>query len=203
MKSRKSIVIFGGAFNPPLNSHFSIAEQVLNQYEEVEKVIFIPVNINYKKEGLIENEHRYNMLKRVADKNNKFMVSDIDMNGSRSLSTIETLEEMEKHFPDKEIWALMGSDNLKEIHTWDRAEQLVSRYKFLIMERDKDIMENIIKDNELLERHETNFKKLNQEIKSNFNSTYVRNQIKSGKSIRYLVPDEVYEYIEENKLYRR
>ena len=199
----KSIVIFGGSFNPPLNSHFSIAEQVLNQYEEVEKVIFTPVNISYKKEGLIENEHRYNMLKIVADKNTRFMVSNIDMIGNKSLPTIETLQKMQNQHQDREIWALMGSDNLKEIHTWERAEELVSKYKFIIMEREQDIIEDIIKENELLKKYQENFHKLKQDIRSNFNSTYVRNQIKNHKSIRYLVPDEVYEYIEKNQLYRR
>lgn len=203
MEQKNNIVVFGGSFNPPLNSHFSIAQQVLNQYEEVEKVIFAPVSDKYPKSSLIENKHRYNMLKIITDKNDRFMVSDIDMYGEKSLPTIRVLEEMQKKFPDKEIMALMGSDNLREIHTWDRAEELVSKYKFLVMEREPDIMEDILNANELLKRYQSNFTKINQGIKTNFNSNYIRNQIKNGKSIRYLVPEQVYQYIEENKLYRR
>ena len=203
MEQRNSIVIYGGSFNPPHNSHFSIAEQVLNQYEEVEKVIFAPVSDKYPKASLIETKHRYNMLKIIADKNDGFMVSDIDMDGDKSLPTINVLEEMQKKFPDKEIWVLMGSDNLREIHTWDRPEELVSKYKFLVMEREPDIIEKIINENELLKHYQSNFIKINQGIKTNFNSNYIRNQIKNNKSIRYLVPDEVYQYIKENKLYRR
>ena len=41
---KKKIIIFGGAFNPPLNSHFSFAEQILNEFKDAEKVIFVPVN---------------------------------------------------------------------------------------------------------------------------------------------------------------
>lgn len=203
MVTRKSVVIYGGSFNPPHNSHFSIAEQVLNQYEEVEKVIFAPVSDKYPKSSLIENKHRYNMLKIITDKNDRFMVSDIDMYGEKSLPTIRVLEEMQKKFPDKEIMALMGSDNLREIHTWDRAEELVSKYKFLVMEREPDMIEDILNENELLKCYQSNFTKINQGIKTNFNSNYIRNQIKNGKSIRYLVPEQVYQYIEENKLYRR
>lgn len=203
METRKSIVIFGGSFNPPLNSHFAIAQQVLNQYQKVEKVIFIPVNATYKKEGLIENEHRFNMLNKVAEKNSKFIVSDIDMHRYSSLYTIETAEEIQKQFQDKDVWILIGSDNLKQIHKWKKAEELVSKYKILVMERSQDVMEDIIKENKLLNKYQTNFKKVSQEIKNNFNSTYIREQIKDGKSIRYLVPDEIYKYIEENKLYRR
>lgn len=198
-----SIVVFGGSFNPPLNSHFSIAQQVLNQFEEVEKIVFIPVNKKYPKQGLLENKHRYNMLKLVSDKNSKFEISDMDMCSEKSLPTIETLEKMEKSFPNQEIWFLTGSDNLKEIDTWDRAEELISKYRILIMERNNDNMEEIIQNNLLLNKHKKSFKKLNQNIRSNYNSTYVRGQIKDGKCVRYLMPDEVFEYIQKYQLYRR
>ena len=128
-----SIVIYGGSFNPPLNSHFSIAQQVLNQFEEVEKIVFIPVNKKYPKDGLLENKHRYNMLKLVANKNSEFIVSDIDMYGEKSLSTIETLEKTEKQFPNKDMWFLIGSDNLKELYTWNRLEELLSALEFPLL----------------------------------------------------------------------
>lgn len=201
MKKQDTVVVFGGSFNPPINSHFGIAQQVLNEYEQVEKVIFIPVNKKYEKDGLLENEHRYNMLKLVADKNENFIVSNIDMNGSRSLYTIETLEEIQKQYQYKKVWFLIGSDNLKELHTWKRAEELVSKYKILVMERNEDKIEEIIEKNELLNCYKENIIKLNDEIRSNYSSTYVRSQIKKQKNVRYLMPDEVYEYIKINNLY--
>lgn len=202
LKQKNCIVVFGGSFNPPLNSHFSIAEQVINQYEEVEKIVFIPVSKTYTKEELEENKHRYQMLKLVIDKNRSFFLSDIDMNEQRSLYTIETLEKIGKQFPNKKIGFLIGSDNLKELHTWKRAEELVSNYKIIVMERNEDKVEDIIKQNELLNCYKENIHVLSQEIRSNFSSTYIRAQIKKQKSVRYLLPDEVYHYIEENKLYR-
>lgn len=199
---KRSIVIYGGSFNPPLNSHFSIAQQVLNEYEEVDKIVFIPVNKKYSKKGLIENEHRFNMLKQVAQKNDSFVVSDVDMYGEKALYTIETLKKTEEQFKDKEIWFLIGSDNLKELHTWKCSEELVSKYKILVMERENDIMEEIIQKNPLLLKNKQNFRKLNQNMRSNYNSTYVRKQIKEGKCVRYFMPEEVYKYIEQNKLYK-
>lgn len=202
MKQKNSIVVFGGSFNPPLNSHFSIAEQVINQYEEVEKIVFVPVSKAYTKEELEENKHRYQMLKLVIDKNPSFFLSDIDMNEHHSLCTIETLERIEKQFPNKKIWFLIGSDNLKELYTWKRAEELVSNYKIVVMERNQDKVEEIIKKDKFLNQHKETIYSLNQEIRTNFSSTYIRAQIKKQKSVRYLLPDEVYQYIQENKLYK-
>lgn len=176
---------------------------MLNQYEEVEKIIFIPVNDRYPKKGLLSNELRYNMLKLVADKNNKFIISEMDFGRDKSLPTIETLEKTQQQFPDKQICFLTGSDNLKEIHTWDRAEDIVSKYKLIIMERGCDNVEEIIENNSLLLKNKQNIMKLNQEIRSNCSSTYIRNQLKNEKSVKYLVPEEVIEYIEKYKLYRR
>jgi len=202
MENKKSIVVYGGSFNPPHNVHFAMAEQVLKQYEEVEKVVFIPVNNKYQKEGIIENEHRYAMLKKVIDKKEKFELSDLDMHGQKSVLTIDALEQMEDEYKNREMWVLVGSDNLKKIHKWYRSEDLLKNYKILVLERDGDSVEEIIKENELLKRNKNNIKKLTQNIKSNLSATYIRKQIKEGKSIKDYVPEEVAEYIEQNKLYR-
>lgn len=201
MNKKDTVVVFGGSFNPPIYSHFWVAQQVLNEYEQVEKIIFIPVNKKYEKDGLLENVHRYNMLKLVTDKNKNFIVSNIDMNQNRSLYTIETLEETQRQYKDKNVWFLIGSDNLKELHTWQRAEELVSKYKILVMERNEDKIEEIIEKNELLNCYKENIEVLSQDIRSNFSSTYVRSQIKKQKNVRYLMPDEIYEYIKKNNLY--
>ena len=202
MENKKSIVIYGGSFYPPHNVHFSIAEQVLKQYQEVEKVIFIPVNNKYQKSGIIENEHRYAMLKRVIDKKQKFELSDWDMHGEKSVLTINVLEQMEKEYKNKELWVLVGSDNLKKIHMWYRAEDLLKKYKILVMEREGDSVEEIINANELFRKNKQNIKILNQDMKSNLSATYIREQIKEGKNINKFVPKEVAEYIEKNKLYK-
>lgn len=100
---KKQIIMFGGAFNPPLNSHFSLAQQIVNENAQVEKVIFVPVNSLYKKTDLISNEHRYAMLKAICDENDKFEVSTIELESERPLYTIETLQKLEKQYPDYEI----------------------------------------------------------------------------------------------------
>ena len=201
MENKKIIAIFGGSFNPPLNSHFSLAEQMVNEYKEIEKVVFVPVSSNYAKKGLAENEHRYNMLKMVCDKNDDFEVSDIELLQDRQLHTLETLELLKKEYPNNTLYFTIGTDNLKELSTWWTAEELVSKYKIFVIERDEDIMNDNIENDEFLKRNQASFIKVKENIRSNISSTFVRDKIKQGKSIRYLTPDEVYYYIKENNLY--
>lgn len=201
MEEKKVLVIFGGSFNPPLNSHFSLAQQIVNEYENIEKVLFVPVNSKYQKAGLLENEHRYNMLKLVCDKNTDFLVSDIEIKQDRQLYTIETLELLQKEYPDNTICFTVGTDNLKEISNWWCAKELISTYKILVLERDEDNMEEIINKDEFLLENRTSFIKLKENIRSNISSSFARDKIRRGKSIRYLTPDEVYYYIKENNLY--
>lgn len=201
MEDKKILAIFGGSFNPPLNSHFSLAQQIVNEYENIEKVIFVPVNSKYQKEGLLENKHRYNMLKLVCDKNENFIVSDIELKQEKQLYTIETLELLQKQYPNNIICFTIGTDNLKQISTWGEAEKLVTDFKILVLERDEDSMDEIIKKDTFLLEHKDSFIKLKENIRSNISSTFVRDKIRRGKSIRYLTPDEVYYYIKENNLY--
>lgn len=196
------IIVFGGAFNPPLNSHFSLSEQLVNEFDDIEKIIFVPVNAKYQKsETVIENEHRFNMLKLICDKNEHFEVSDIELKSDRPLYTIETLNFMQEKYPNSEILFLTGTDNLREFHTWHNPEEIMAKFKVLILERDNDCMDNIIASNAFLSENKERFIKVNESIRTNLSSSFVREKIRTGKSIRYLTPDEVYKYIKENKLY--
>lgn len=199
---KKQIVVFGGCFNPPLNSHFSLAEQLLAEYHQIEKIIFMPVNSQYQKVDLIENKYRYEMLKLVCNQNEKFEVSSIEMDYPRQLYTIETLTKLQKQYEKHEICFTMGSDNLKELETWSQAEKLIKNFKIYVFERDKDDIEQIIETNKFLKENRQDFIKVKNIIKSGLSSTLVREKIKEGKSIRYLTSDEIVSYIKQNNLYQ-
>lgn len=202
MENIKNIIaVFGGSFNPPLNSHFSLGQQIVNEYENVDKVLFVPVSTSYAKPGLISNEHRYNMLKLVCDKNPDFEVSDIELVQDRQLYTLETLELLQEKYPGKTICFTIGTDNLRELSTWKLIDKLVAKFKILVLERDEDDMYSIIEQDEFLKKNKNCFIKLKENIRSNISSTFARDKLKRGKSIRYLTPDEVYNYINENDLY--
>lgn len=202
MKDNKIIAVFGGSFNPPLNSHFSIAQQIINEHENIEKVIFIPVSSKYNKKGLISNEHRLNMLKFVCDKNRKFIVSDIETKQLRQLSTYETLHLLQKEYPKYELCFVIGSDNLKTLSNWKFSEKLLSEFRFLVFDRNDDCSKEIIQENDFLRNYKKSFIVLNNIIKNHLSSSKVREKIKNNCSVRYLMPDEVFYYIEEHQLYK-
>ena len=79
---------------------------------------------------------------------------------------------------------------------------MLTKFKILVLERDEDKMEDIINKNEFLTKYKDSLIKVKNNVRSNLCSTFVRNKLKEGKSIRYLAPDEVYFYIKENKLFK-
>lgn len=83
----------------------------------------------------------------------------------------------------------------------EKAEELLSKYKVIVMERNQDKIEDIINQNELLKMYKENINKLDEKIKSNISSSYIRSQIKKQKSTRYILPDEIFTYINKNNLY--
>lgn len=198
---KKAIVVYGGSFNPPLYSHFSLAEQVRNERKEVEKIIFVPVNCQYNKEGLIENEHRFQMLKLAVSKNPFFELSAIEMQENQPVYTIEVLQKIQKQYPNHLLYFLLGTDNLKLLETWKQAEQLVENFTFLVLERDTDCLEKIIQENTFLKKHSQAFIKIENTIHTNMSASYVREKLKKKESIRYLTEDSICEYIQKYHLY--
>ena len=142
------------------------------------------------------------MLKLVCDKNEQFEVSRIEIDSPRSLYTIETLKALAKIYPEYEMGFIIGSDNLKELNTWAKSEELVKKFKILVLERDDDCLEDIINNNSFLKENEKSFIKVKNSVRSSLSSSFVRKKIREGKSIRYFTPDEVYSYIKVNNLFK-
>ena len=198
--NKKVIALYGGSFNPPSNSHFSLAQEIIRKYNEIEKLIFMPVNSKYNKKGLIDNEHRYNMLKLLCAKSSKFEVSRIEIDKLRQLHTIETLEILEKIYPEHSMWFIIGTDNLKELNTWSMQEELLKKYKVLVLERNLDNMEEIIENDDVLKKYKDSFIKVNN-LRNNLSSSVVREKIRKKENIKELVSIEIEQYIKENNLY--
>ena len=186
------IGIFGGSFNPPTIAHIQLAKKLLYEYQIIEKVIFVPVSTKYNKDGLAPDIERYNMLKKVCENNQDLEVSSIELDTEKQLYTIETLNKIQEQNPDKKIAFVLGTDNLKELETWHDIENLLLKYRILVLKRNNDDVVKIINENEILAKHKNSFVKLNIE-QIPLSSTEVREKVKNGEDITELVPEEIQE----------
>lgn len=187
------IGIFGGSFNPPHNMHKDIALNLIkNGY--LEKVIYVPVGDKYEKDELISYYHRLNMLKLMVKNNKKIKVSDIGCDEELQY-TYQVLDYYKKKYKKDDIYFICGVDNLELFNTWKNYEYILTKYKLLVINRNKDI-------NKLLDKYKE-YKEniIITNIKENFiSSTYIRNNI-NNKDIKEYIDKEVYNYIKENNLY--
>ncbi len=194
--NKTGIAVFGGSFNPPTVAHINLAKQVLEEMNEIEKVIFIPVSTKYNKKGLASDEDRFNMLQRICNSQKKLEVSDLELKSKRQLYTIETLKIIEEQNPGKEIYFIIGTDNLKELETWYKPDELLKSFKIIVLDRGEDNTENIIEKSEFLKKYKSSFIKLKNIKKMNISSSYIRVQLKRGNNVRDLVPEEIIAEIE-------
>ena len=188
---KKIIAVFGGSFNPPTIAHVELAKQILQITENIEKVIFVPVSTKYNKSGLAPDEERFNMLKTICDTQNGLEVSSIELDSSRQLYTIETLEKMQEQNPNYDIYFVLGTDNLKELETWHTASKLLENFKIVVLERDNDNMEKIIEKNAFLRKYRKSFIRLDGVKRIELSASYIREKLKNKESISDLVSKEI------------
>lgn len=201
MQENKYIAVFGGSFNPPINSHIQLAKQILSSKLNVEKVIFVPVSTKYNKIGLESNLHRYNMLKIMCKNNPQINISTIEIDSNRQLYTIETLDYLKRKYNEYNIYFVLGTDNLKEFKNWKKPNEILTKYKLLVCSRNNDEIDQIIKADKFLTKYKDSLILFdNKQI--NLSSTLIRNKIKNNEDVSEFMPKEIFEYIEKNNLYR-
>ena len=140
------------------------------------------------------------MLQKICENNEGIEVSDIEITSQRQLYTIETLRLIQEKYKEYEIYFVLGTDNLKELETWHEADELLKKFKMLVLERGDDDIEQIIEEDDFLRKYKTSFIKLQNIEKINLSSTEIRDKVKRGESVTDLVPFEIMDKV--IKLYK-
>ncbi|MBI4999470.1 nicotinate (nicotinamide) nucleotide adenylyltransferase [Candidatus Gottesmanbacteria bacterium] len=167
--SKKKIAIFGGSFDPPHLGHQRLLSQVLAS-GVVEEIWLMPAFVSPWKRQLAMAKDRLGMCKLLVGKGIK--VSDLEIKRQGKSYTIDTVRELKKRFPDDKFYWLIGSDMVKDLNKWHKADQLFREIEFLVFPRTKT------------------------------SSTDVRERVKRGLPISGLVQKEIEKYIKEGELYR-
>ena len=201
MKDR--IVIFGGTFNPPTRAHLDIATEAL-YYLDAEKVLFVPVSDLYKKDDVEISYHRVNMLNLAIGNFRRLEIDFTEVDAVALTYTYETVEKIKSRYQDKELFLLIGADNLEDFKNWKNQRSIMENCSLLVVNRNNSSIDEIIESNEIL----TEFKDKVIEApieEIEISSTEVRNRIASGEleGLENLVDKEVIDYIVENKLYSK
>lgn len=207
------IGIFGGTFNPIHYGHLRGAEEVRENFA-LDKVIFIPSGVPpLKSFDIIEGFHRLKMTELAIENNPYFEVSDYEIKIKETSYTVNTVAYFKKLYEGHTLLFIIGVDSFFELSQWHKPEELLNMVDFIVMSRPgiEDI-EHKLEHFYFLESKESEniFKIKNSDKKVYYtkispfwiSSTILREMIRKNKSIRYLLPDKVIEYIENNKLYR-
>jgi nicotinate-nucleotide adenylyltransferase len=210
--------LFGGTFDPIHFGHLRAAEEML-QIFNLNRIIFIPSSRPpHKLEAAITSfYHREQMIRLAIDGNVSFSFSDVENLRAGKSYSVETVEYiLNKYMEDLELYFIIGQDAFHAITTWKNWEKLLLLCNFAVMTRPgyenkgldkilpKDFADRFTYDKEIdgyrgptghtiYFRHTTFL---------DISSSHIREDVRTGRSVRYLMPDSVRNYIAKNSLYK-
>lgn len=184
-----------GSFNPIHTGHLLIANYMV-EYTELDKIWFVvsPQNPFKVNDELLDENLRLKMIEMAIADDNRFEACNIEFEMPKPNYTYLTLTTLTEKYPEHQFTPIIGGDNLQSFHLWKNYESILENYQLFVYRRAG------FHENPLLANH----KKISlYEVPLlNISSTYIRETLQAGKSIRYLVPKVVKEFIDEHHLYQ-
>ncbi|HFA48553.1 MAG TPA: nicotinate-nucleotide adenylyltransferase [Bacteroidetes bacterium] len=188
------IGLFFGSFNPVHIGHMIIANYMAT-HTDLDRVWMVvsPQNPLKRKAGLAKDYDRLHLVQLAIGDNILLHASNIEFGLPKPSYTIDTLAYLNEKHPGKEFVLIMGGDNLATLHKWKNYELILRDYHIYLYKRPKVELGKL--ENH---PHVHHFSAPLLDI----SATYIRQCIKEGKSVQYLVPEGVFEYLEGSSVYR-
>jgi len=188
--------LYFGSFNPIHIGHLVIANHIA-EHSDLDQVwlVVTPHNPFKKKSSLLDNYQRLEMVYRATKEYQKLKPSNIEFNLPQPNYTVNTLAHLQEKYPEYEFSLIMGEDNLKSFHKWKNYEVILENHHIYVYPR---ISENVI------ETQFHNHEKIHF-IKApimQLSSTFIRKSVKEGKNVQPMLPEHVWEYLDEMNFYR-
>lgn len=204
VRSSQKIGVLGGCFNPVHVGHLVLAQDAMDIFD-LDKIVFVPCAAppHRKSSAPVAPKHRLAMLEAAVEDNLCFETSDIEIRRGGVSYAIDTMSYLKQQDPDSNLFFVIGTDTLLELHTWKKIYELLELCEFVSISRPGRNAESM-KPADL---------KLNapwpERLLANtadghgldISSSDIRHRIAEGMNIRYLVPHPVEMYIAEHNLY--
>lgn len=189
------IGLFFGSFNPVHVGHMIIANH-LAEYSDLDQVWMVvsPHNPLKNKSSLARDRDRFHLVQLAIGDHSKIKASNVEFSLPLPSYTIDTLAFLHEKYPNKTFALIMGGDSLAGIDKWKNYETLLSNYDIYLYKRAGVDISPFEKGSRII---------IVESPLLNISATFIRDSIKKGKSIRYLVPDAVFEYLEGSKMYKK
>ncbi len=200
--TRKKVGILGGTFDPIHTGHLILAEAAYESFS-LDYVLIMPNGNPPHKAGQVNAtmEQRTRMVELAVADNPHLKVSDFEKTPQDYHYTYETLEFLKKEHPDTDYYFILGADSLVHFHTWMEPRRICEACSILAATRDHMESEELTARIQELSRvfgaHISPMETPNIDISSNM----IRERVRTGRSIRYYVPEAVEEYIYKKGLY--
>lgn len=186
--------LFFGSFNPIHTGHLIIANYMAN-YTELDEVWFVvsPQNPFKEKKSLANMYDRLEMVNLAIAGSEKLHASDIEFHLPQPSYTIDTLAHLSEKYPAKSFSLIMGADNLQGLGKWKNVEVLLRDYKIVVYPR-PGYEQAALGDHPSVSLTDTPLMEIS--------STFIRNSLKSGNSVRFFTPDSVIDFMDKKGLYQ-
>ncbi len=187
------IGLFFGSFNPIHIGHLIVAN-VMVENTDLHQVWFIvsPQNPFKKRNTLLHEFDRIDMVNAAISDNYNLKASDIEFNMPKPSYTIDTLTYLSDKHPDKNFQLIIGEDNLKTFPKWKNAERILEHYGLLVYPRPN------AQPSELIQHPNV---QMIEAPMIDISATFIRKSLQNNRSIKYLVPKNVEELIHAKKFY--
>lgn len=192
--------IYGGAFDPVHLGHLLLAEQAREQCQ-LDEVWFVPTRRPPHKEiELTDGGRRVEMLKFAIAGHRQFFVKTLELDRTETSWTVDTLSQVQRDNPDATLFFLMGADSLHDLPTWREPERIARLATIVAVNRGSRPCEEFLQGLAPSIVPRVRFVTMPG---VGLSATSVRERVKYGQSIRFMVPRAVEEYILQQGLYRQ
>ena len=191
------IGLFFGTYNPIHVGHLIIANH-LAEHSDLDQVwlVVTPQSPHKTKQSMLDDHQRLELVFRATKDYPKLAPSAIEFNLPQPNYTVHTLAYLEEKYPEHRFALIMGEDNLKSLPKWKNAEVILKGYSIYVYPRTSGASNKTT----VLEKN-TNIIKIDAPIME-LSSTFIRQSIKAGKNIRPMLPNAVWEYLDEMNFYK-